>query len=123
VGGGRHIFGGYTGEAWHSAGSWSGGRAWLYSLVKARNKPVRLESTGGSNNIFHSSSYGPTWGSGHDLHVNNSMKTASNHCSPSQYRTVTTGFESVSVDNTTLAGAGSWSLDDIEVFSVKDYTF
>jgi hypothetical protein len=124
VGGGRHIFGAYTGESWHSAGTWSAGRAWLYGLVNSRGKPVKLENpSGGSNNIFHSSSYGPTWGSGHDLHVNNSMKSASNHCSPSQYRTVAAGFESVSVDNTLLAGTGSWMLDEIEVFSVKDYTY
>jgi len=119
-----HIFGGYTGESWTSSGSWSSGRCWLYSLVNTYNKPVRLENpSGGSNNVFHASGYGPTWGAGHDLHVNNSMKSTSNHCSPSQYKTITTGFEHVTVDNTLLAGAGNWNVEEIEVFGVTGYTY
>jgi hypothetical protein len=56
-------------------------------------KTIRLESSSPSNSIYQQSSYGPTFGSGHDLHVSSSMKSSSNSCSPSSYRTVTRGSQ------------------------------
>jgi len=121
--GNGNIFGGYTADSWSGSGNYQSSRAWLFSLQNKYNKAVRLESTSPGNNTYHNASYGPTFGGGHDLHVTSSMKTTSNYCNPSSYRTITTGFESVTVDNTLLSGSYNWTVDEIEVFSVKDYTF
>jgi hypothetical protein len=116
-----NIFGGYTVDSWSMSGNYSSGKAWLFSLVNKYNKAVKLESSVPSNNAYNNSSYGPSFGGGHDLHVNGSMKSNSNYCNPSSYRTISTGFETVTVDNTLLAGSYNFTVDDIEVFAVKDY--
>jgi len=123
--GAPNIFGGYTGEAWRSAsGTYSAARCWLYSLANRAGRVYKLEAgSGTSSNVYHNSSYGPTWGGGHDLHVNGSMRSTSNYCSPSSYRQCATGFDTVSVDNSTLAGAYNWTVEEIEVFTVTNYTY
>jgi len=120
-----NIFGAYTGESWRGAsGTYGTARCWLFCLnPRGSMKPVKLESTSSGNNVYHNTSYGPTWGGGHDLHVNSSMRSTSNYCSPSNYRTIATGFDSISVDNNTLAGSYNFTVEEIEVFSVTNYTY
>jgi len=123
--GAPNIFGGYTGEAWRSAsGTYSSARCWLYSLANRAGRVYKLESLSStSSNVYHNSSYGPTWGGGHDLHVNGSMRSTSNYCSPSSYRTAAPGFDTVTVDNSTLAGSYNFTVEEIEVFAVTNYTY
>jgi hypothetical protein len=116
-----NIFGGFNPDSWSVSGSYgTDRRAWLFSLVNSYNKPVRLEPTGSSMG-YNSSGYGPTWGGGHDLHVNNNMKSTSNYCAPNDFRTVKSGFDSVSVDANLLSGSSNFTVEEIEVFAVKDY--
>jgi len=118
-----NIFGGYTQDSWSGSGAYGQGRAWLFALTNKYGKPVRLEAGAASNNQYNNSSYGPTFGAGHDLHVNGSMKSMSNYCNPSSFRQISTGWESVTVDNTLLAGAYNFTVEELEVYSVKDYKF
>jgi hypothetical protein len=116
-----NIFGAYTVDSWNGSGNYQTGKAWLFSLVNKYNKCVRLEAASPANNMYNNTSYGPSFGGGHDLHVNGSMKSNSNYCNPSSYRNISTGFDTVTVDNTLLAGSYNFTVDDIEVFAVKDY--
>jgi len=116
-----NIFGGFVPDNWSATGAYgTDRRSWLFSLVNSHGKPVRLEPTG-SNMQYNASGYGPTWGGGHDLHVNTNMKSTSNYCSPNDFRTVKSGFDSVSVDANLLSGSSNFTVEEIEVFGVKDY--
>jgi len=123
-----NIFGGYSSLDWNSSSGWSAsgtGACWLFSLVNSHNKPTRIENSAStiSNNMYNNSGYGPTWGSGHDLHITSSMSSSSNSCSPSNYRQITTGFPVVSVDSSLLAGVSSFQVEEIECFGVTGYSY
>lgn len=61
-------FGGFACTAWHSNGSWSSDlNAFLFSLDLFE---CYYYNTG--NQVYGNNSYGPTWGSGHDLYLANS---------------------------------------------------
>jgi len=116
-----NVFGGFVPDNWSTSGSYgTDRRCWLFSLVNSQNRPVRLEPTGSSMQ-YNASGYGPTWGGGHDLHVNNSMQSTSNYCSPNDFRSVKTGFDSVTIDSSLLSGSSNFTVEELEVFSVKDY--
>ena len=60
-------FGGFANVAWHSNGSWtSDSNAFIFSLELYE---CYYYNTG--NQIYGHASYGPTWGSGHDLYLAN----------------------------------------------------
>lgn len=64
-----YIFGGYTPISWASSGSYSyDPKSFLFSLVNGTGKPVKMENNASNkNSIYRSSSYGPTYGGGHDI--------------------------------------------------------
>jgi hypothetical protein len=115
----KNVFGGYMEASWAGSGNYSTATSWLFSLKNKTNSCIKMEPSSSSNNAYCHSSYGPTWGGGHDLHVNNSMKSNSNSCNPNTYTKFATGFPTVSYDNTLLAGAPNWTVDEIEVFKVS----
>jgi len=114
----KNIFGGYFEASWAGSGSYSSSTSWIYSLRNKTGQTVKLEPTSSTNNAYCNSSYGPTWGGGHDLHVNASMKSNSNYCNPNTYHKMATGFPTVTHDNSLLAGAYNFTVDEIEVFKV-----
>jgi len=116
--GSKNIFGGYFSGSWTSSGSYSSQPAWIYSLVNATGKPLKLLSSGSSNNAYCNSSYGPTWGGGHDLHINSSMKSANNYTNPSNYKVVAPGYTGT-FEKTLFAGQYKFAVDDIEIFTVS----
>jgi len=111
-----HIFGGYNGDSWSQNNNYTTGEAWIYNLVNTQNRPP-IKMVGHSNKCYGGSNYGPTWGGGHDLYINNSMKSASNSSNPSSY-SVASGYNG-SFNNTTLAGSQSFTVDEIEVWGIK----
>lgn len=119
-----NIFGGYYEGEWATSGSYNSAPSWLFSLINKYKKPVKLMPTSQSSNVYNNGSYGPTWGGGHDLHINNNMKSNSNYSSPSTYRQMAPGYTSLGVvyDNTLLAGAYNFTVDEIEVFQVVKIT-
>jgi len=114
----KNIFGGYNQGSWSSSGSYVSTPAWIFSLVNSTGKPLKLlPSSGNTNNAYCNSSYGPTWGSGHDLHINSNMKTNNNYTNPSSFRTVAPGYQGT-FEKTLLAGEYKFIVDEIEVFTV-----
>lgn len=64
------IFGGYTSLAWDQCNNYKNDpKAFLFSVSNLKIYPVKLQA----NSMYCNSSYGPTYGSGHDLHVSNNF--------------------------------------------------
>jgi len=72
-----------------------------------------------TSRAYCSSGYGPTWGGGHDLHLNSNMSSNSNYSNPSTFTQSAPGFPSVTFDNSVLAGSYNFTVEEVEVFSVK----
>ena len=69
-----------------------------------------------SNAIYRSSSYGPTFGNGHDIHIaNNANSTTNSYTDFGQHNTyfVPSGVKD---QYTILAGNNTFSPDEVEVF-------
>jgi len=113
-----YLFGGYFAGNWSGSG-YSTEKSWLYSLKNATGKTIKLNPSNTTNNAYRNNSYGPTWGGGHDLRIHNSMQGNSNSCNPNTYKSVDSNFHSATVNNSLLAGSGSFSINEIEVFAVK----
>jgi len=111
-----NIFGGYF------EGSWAGSqykteKSWLYSLKNSTGKVLKYNPQNTTNNAYAQKSMGPTWGGGHDLHINNEMTANKNTCNPNVYKNADSKFHNTTILNTTLAGAASFAVDEIEVFN------
>jgi len=113
----KYIFGGYYSGAWNSGGAYGTLPAWLFSLTNATGKPLKILATSSSNNAYCNSGYGPTFGGGHDLHINNSMKSQNNYTNPSSFKTIAPGY-SGTFTKELLAGSYKFGVDDLEVFTV-----
>lgn len=114
----KYLFGGYFAGSWSGSGySSSSEKSWVYSLRNSTGKTVKLNPSNTSNNCYRNNSYGPTWGAGHDLHINNNMQ-GSCSCNPNTFKSVDSNFSSPSINNSLLAGSGSFGIDEIEVFAV-----
>jgi hypothetical protein len=71
---GGYIFGGFTPEPWKSRNGYArADNSFLFSLVNPRGAPPQKFDVppGNGNAVYDSSGYGPTFGSGHDLHIAN----------------------------------------------------
>jgi len=100
-----YIFGGYTECSWDSSGSYKNGdNSWLFSLRCPTGHQVKLKPNSTTNHIYCYSSYGPTFGGGHDLLINGSS------CSfnPTTYPVPTNG--------NFFVGSLSCNIAEIEVF-------
>jgi hypothetical protein len=114
----NHLFGGYTSVAWassniHAADS----NAFLFTLTNPCKIPPTkypIQSSNTQNAVYHHSGYGPTFGSGHDLHVcaNSNSVNGSYTNFPSNYSD-TTGR-----GNNTFTGNRAFMTTDIEVFKL-----
>ncbi|CAH3168542.1 unnamed protein product [Porites lobata] len=128
--GGTYIFGGYTKLSW-SGNSCPGYRydaqAFLFSLVnKPGWAPVKLPQTGGvysSHNaysIYDCSSYGPTFGNGHDIEIVNYASTSSSSLAyPGHTYSPPSGYNyGDTFTHTFLAGGSNYYFtpDEIETF-------
>ncbi|XP_073250624.1 uncharacterized protein [Porites lutea] len=120
---GRYIFGGYTSISWAScSGRYQyDSKAFLFSLV---NKPgwapvkLSLQYSSGKYSTFFRSSYGPTFGGGHAIHISNYASSNSysysnlglTYSPPSGYSYGSTFAK------TFLAGTYQFTPDEVETF-------
>jgi hypothetical protein len=111
----NHVFGGYISIAWHSSGSWStDSSAYLFSL--RRDKSTNSEKYLINNSqraIWGASSYGPTFGVGHDIYICSNANT--NKCSSNtkdSYNIPSSNY---------LAGKSNsdWLVTEIEVYQLE----
>ena len=103
------------GSSWKScAGSF------LFSLVNAsRATPTKMPLKGNNNNcaIYCHSSYGPTFGGGHDLCIANGANANSN-----SHSNLGNTYQCPANANSSLflAGQSNFSVNEVEVFVFKD---
>ena len=70
------IIGGYSDLSWASSGNnVASSNAYLFSITN--DWQMTMISPGYSWALYHNSDYGPTWGGGHDLHVESDMNSGS----------------------------------------------
>ncbi|KAL9951570.1 hypothetical protein ACROYT_G044254 [Oculina patagonica] len=117
---GNYIFGGYTDQHWDSSGAWkSAPDSFLFSLVNPSGlPPTKMPLIAGQegNAIIGNSSYGPIFGSGHDLLIGNAPNK-SNNCSV--YLNSTYQCPAGQDANTFLAGNGNFRVSEMEVFGFE----
>ncbi|XP_031570204.1 nidogen-2-like [Actinia tenebrosa] len=119
---GSYVFGGYTDVSWHSRWQYfSSSRSFLYSLYNTNGySPVKLTLNGRDGNqhaIYGGSSYGPTFGRGHDLVISNyASNTTSSHTYMGFSYYAPPGCRNGGYECSTLAGTYGFTPNDIEVF-------
>jgi len=113
----NYLFGGYTSIPWTSDGSYKNDTtAFLFTLTNPDNIPPTkyLINPNTGNAAYHNSSHGPTFGSGHDLHLANSSNSNNSSYAnfPSAY------LDTTGKGNNTFTGARNFTVSDIEVFKL-----
>jgi hypothetical protein len=114
-----YVFGGFTPIAWDSSSGYkpdSTKESFVFSLISPRGKvPQKFALSNTNNAIYCNSSYGPTFGGGHDIYVASDADRNTNS---------NTNFGHSYVNNTGIAGqqvfAGEYNFQvkEIEVFSI-----
>jgi hypothetical protein len=112
-----HIFGGVNFISWMSGtGYFASNSGFLFALKDGHHQhdPALFRIMQNSNYAIHNqSSYGPTFGGGHDMHIcNNSNSTMSS------YSNLGHTYTGPSASQSTLAGERSFLVADYEVFAV-----
>jgi hypothetical protein len=111
-----YLFGGYTSTSWSSSQSYqTSPGSFLFTLTNAYGKPHTVfHQKATTNHIYCHSSYGPTFGGGHDLCLSNGCNGNNNSYTafPSTYN------DSLGHGNTTFAGTYQFIVSEIEVFRV-----
>jgi hypothetical protein len=114
----NYLFGGYTSIPWTSDNSYKNDTtAFLFTLTNPHDIPptkylLNPDKTG--NAVNHTSSHGPTFGGGHDIHLANASN--SNKSSYSNFPTAYT--DTTGKGNATFTGARNFTTSDIEVFKL-----
>ena len=107
-----YIFGGYNNNSWSTAGYVGTSTAWLYSVTRnTKHSYYRYPQYG----TYNSSSYGPTWGGGHDMYHQSSMTSGSSNLGYT-YRCQSGASYGNSSCRSWLAGTNSWSVAELEVY-------
>jgi hypothetical protein len=114
------IFGGFTPISWDSSGLWktdNSQQSFLFSVQDPRNSDPRSFSLVNSSSyaIYCHSSYGPTFGNGHDIYVADdcNKNTNSGTYLGSSYRN-DTGLNG----NQVFTGEQQFQVKEIEIFSI-----
>ncbi|KAL9962022.1 hypothetical protein ACROYT_G031080 [Oculina patagonica] len=113
---GQYVFGGYTETPWdNSNGYTSTSNAFIFSL---RNKeglgPFKSMVTNPSSAVYNYPGYGPTFGAGHDIHIeNNANSNTKSYTNFGSSYSVPSGVQD---KETILAGTEYFTPDDWEVF-------
>ncbi len=109
-------FGGYTEVSWDSGSGYSNDpKAFVFSLTQNYRGQIL---TGGGNATYRSSYYGPTFGGGHDIHLDSNMNsgyTYFGHTYTCPHGSPGNG----SCQNYLAGNYNSWGPTDVEVY-IKD---
>jgi hypothetical protein len=115
-----YIFGGFTKIAWDSSGSYKGDdnrESYLFTIRNPHNLSARkFALSNPSYAIYCNSSYGPTFGGGHDIFVSDSSNTNANSYSNFGHSYVNdTGINGKQV----FTGEYEFTVKEIEVFTIE----
>jgi len=112
-----NIFGGYTSMPWASTNQYCvDHKSFLFLLKSAQKgvKPQVFNLQNATNSVYHHSSYGPTWGSNHDLHICNNCNSANG-----SYTNLGGSFANTAGSQHILAGSRNFMVKDYEVWLLK----
>jgi hypothetical protein len=119
------VFGGFTSAKWTSNGDWTyDPNAFIFSLRRSGNSnKERFNVTQPTYAFYSHSSYGPTFGGGHDIYVSDSSNTNENSYSNFGYyyqlpKNITRGSTEA---RNYLAGSYIWKTTEIEVYQVTPF--
>jgi len=113
-----YIAGGYASVSWASFGGYfSDSNAFFFTLTNPSNMPLKLAITVSGNALYHGPSYGPTFGSGHDMFISDASNTNTNSYISSSSYTYPNG-NSGSSGGVFMLGARNFQVAEIEVFLV-----
>ena len=111
------VIGGYSGTYWSSSGYYSNSSNFLFSLTNGD----QIMSGSGQHDTSHNysqynnSGYGPTFGGGHDWHVNSTM--TGGYCNLGfSYGCQTGSYASSTCRNDFCGSFGSWTITEFEVY-------
>jgi hypothetical protein len=115
-----HIFGGYTEATWEGQGYKQDPNAFIFSLVNGDNKPIKMKANQNIQNAIKCySSYGPTFGGGHDFCISSDSTTNAKSYSNLGYSYQHPNYQYNSNEaKSFLAGSPNFSTSEIEVFQV-----
>ena len=121
----NHVFGGFTPAKWNSNWEYiADSTAFIFSLRRnggLTNFKLPIQSTKVSNAIYGYSNWGPTFGNGHDIYINE--KSNINIGSSSRISSyIPPTYPSGSDSATFLAGRGNWLTTEIEVYQLSNYS-
>jgi len=113
-----YIAGGYASVSWASSGSYvSDSNAFLFTLTNPRNMSLKLAITDSTKALYDYTSYGPTFGGGHDLRLADASNTNTNSYMYSysySYPNGNSGFSG----GLFMLGASYFQVAEVEVFLV-----
>ncbi|CAF4683036.1 unnamed protein product [Rotaria sp. Silwood2] len=114
----NYLFGGYTAIPWTSNNVYANDTtAFLFTLTNPHNIPPTkylINPDNIANAVYHHSGYGPTFGSGHDIHLANASNSNN-----SSYIGFPSGYlDTTGKSNNTFTGARNFIASDIEVFKL-----
>jgi hypothetical protein len=118
----NYVFGGYASSAWNSSNTWiNDPNAFLFSLRRAGvsfkdKSTVKLASSA----LYGYSSYGPTFGGGHDIYICNQSNTnTGSRCNFCSSYNLPDGYTYNGNAKDFLAGNSNlWTTTEIEVYQI-----
>ena len=111
-----YIFGGYTSVSWTGDGNYhSDPKSFLFTLTNINGvEPTKFPISDTNYSVYHSSSYGPAFGGGHDIYINSDFINSDSSANfPYSYNDV------IGKGNSTFSGNFSncyFKLNEIEIF-------
>ena len=111
-----NIFGGYNSGSWAGGGSYQNpGGTWLFSFKNNFKSDWGGNCAGQNYGTYNHPSYGPTFGGGHDLHVDSSMKSGYTYFGYSYYCPVGSCGNGNCMNYFSYQYSG-WQLNEVEVY-------
>ena len=114
---GGYLFGAYASQPWKSIGNYVNAQnSFLFLLTNANgNQPTKFLYNNNGHGLYDNQTSGPTFGSGHDLHISNqSNANNSSYCNISSSYPNTLGL-----GQATFTGAHNFQTTEIEVFKLS----
>ena len=115
-----YIFGGYSSISWtNDSGNYhSAPESFIFTLTNIYNiKPTKFPNSNTNDSVYHHSSYGPTFGGGHDIYISSDYTNNNNSYSnfPYSYQdTLGKGYSIFTGDN----NSSSFKLKEMEIFKL-----
>jgi hypothetical protein len=116
-----NVFGGYTEQTWNHTGDYkTDPNSFIFSLINQLNKPIKMKWSQGYG-IYCHTSYGPTFGGGHDLHIaNQSNLNATSYSNLVHSYTHPDYAYGSNEAKSFLAGSYNFQVSEIEVYTKQN---